>query len=138
MLDINKIYCGNCEDILLSIDSNSIDLIVTSPPYDTIRDYKGFTFNFNNISTQLFRVLTEGGVLVWVVNDETIDGSESTTSFKSVIHFKDEVGFKLHDTMIYEKNSPSFPARKTGNRYSQIFEFMFVLSKGKPKTHNLL
>lgn len=120
-----------------SISSNSIDMVLSSPPYDKIRDYQGFVFPFEDIAKELFRILKPGGVVVWVINDQVINRSESGTSFRHVLYFMD-CGFKLHDTMIYEKNGTSFPASRKGNRYTQIFEFMFVLSKGKPKTHNLI
>jgi site-specific DNA-methyltransferase (adenine-specific) len=114
-----------------------IDMTISSPPYDNIRDYKGFKFPFEKIAKELYRVTKEGGVVVWVVNDQVIKGSESGTSFRQALYFM-EVGFRLHDTMIFEKNGSAFPASRTGNRYTQIFEYMFVFSKGKPKTHNLI
>lgn len=114
-----------------------IDLTISSPPYDKIRDYKGFKFPFEEIAKELYRVTKEGGVVVWVVNDQVIKGTESGTSFRQALYFM-EVGFRLHDTMIFEKNGSAFPASRTGNRYTQIFEYMFVFSKGKPKTHNII
>lgn len=109
-----------------------IDLTVTSPPYDNLRDYKGYSFDFEKVEAQLYRVTKEGGVIVWVVGDATIEGSESGTSFKQALHFV-ELGLRLHDTMIWEKESFRNPAN---GRYHQTFEYMFVLSKGKPKTFN--
>ena len=117
-----------------SIDENSIDLIVTSPPYDNLRKYKGYSFDFEKIAKELFRVIKDGGVMVWVVSDQTVNGSESGTSFKQALFFK-EIGFNLHDTMIYAKTNP---IPQNHNRYEQCFEYMFVLSKGKPKTFNPL
>lgn len=112
-----------------------IDLTVTSPPYDGLRDYNGYSFDFESIAKELYRVTKEGGVVVWNVNDSTINGSESLTSFKQAIYFVEVCGFKLHDTMIYEKNSMSMPDK---NRYYNCFEYMFVFSKGSPKTTNLI
>lgn len=135
MLKANKIYCGNCADMLKLLDNKCIDLTVTSPPYDGLRSYDGYIFDFDTFKTvaqELYRVTKEGGVVVWVVGDEVRDGSETGTSFRQALYFKD-IGFNIHDTMIYEKNSSTFPARKDGNRYTQIFEYMFVFSKGKPK-----
>lgn len=120
----------NCLSGLSLLDSNSIDLTVTSPPYDNLRKYKGYSFDFENIVKELFRVTKDGGIVVWIVGDSTANGSESGTSFKQALFFK-ECGFKLHDTMIYEKNSSSFPASRTSKRYTQIFEYMFVFCKGK-------
>ena len=114
------------------MDSESIDLTVTSPPYDDLRTYNGYSFDFESIAKELYRVTKLGGGIVWVVGDQTKNGSESGTSFKQALYFK-EIGFNLHDTMIYEKNSSTYPASVSGNRYSQIFEYMFVFSKGKPK-----
>lgn len=74
---------------------------------------------------------------MWVVGDATIKGSETGTSLRQALYFMD-CGFNLHDTMIYEKNSSTFPARVTSSRYSQIFEYMFVFSKGNPKSASLI
>ena len=137
---VNKILCGACQEVLASLKEECVDLTVTSPPYDNIRDYKGYSFeeeDFRAIVSQLFRVTKKGGVVVWIVGDATMNGSESGTSFRQALGFM-EGGFKLHDTMIYEKNTSSFPARRTGKRYTQIFEYMFVFCKGKIKTGNLI
>lgn len=135
---INQIIQGDSAVELKKLPSNYVDLTVTSPPYDDLRSYDGgYSFDFETIAKELYRVTKDKGVIVWVVGDAVIKGSESGTSFKQALFFK-EVGFSLHDTMIYEKNGCSFPARRNGNRYSQIFEFMFVFSKGKPKSANLL
>jgi site-specific DNA-methyltransferase (adenine-specific) len=106
-----------------------VNLTVTSPPYDDLREYEGYEFDFPDIASELYRVTNQNGMLVWVVGDATITGGETGSSFKQALHFM-ELGFKLHDTMIYEKNSSTFPAKRTGNRYTQIFEYMFVLAKG--------
>lgn len=134
MIELNKIYCENCLDTLKRMPNCLIDLTVTSPPYDKLRDYKGFKFPFKHIARHLYRVTKLGGVVVWVVNDATVNGSETGTSFTQALFFK-ECGFRLHDTMIYEKNGSSYPAT---NKYYQIFEFMFILSKDKPKTFNAI
>lgn len=134
---MNKLICGDNLEVMKSMIDNSIDLTVTSPPYDNIRSYNGYSFDFENVAKELYRITKQGGVVVWVVGDSTVNGSESGTSFRQALYFM-ECGFKLHDTMIYEKNTSSFPARRNGNRYTQIFEYMFVFSKGKPKTHNLI
>lgn len=133
MLELNKIHHGDCLELMKDIPDNIIDLTVTSPPYDNLRTYNGFSFDFENVAKELYRVTKPGGVVVWVVGDATIKGSETGTSFKQALYFK-EIGFNLHDTMIYKKHSP-FPPN---TRYWQTFEYMFVLSKGKPKTFNPL
>ena len=130
----NKIYNGDSIELMKELEDNTIDLTVTSPPYDNLRDYNGFKFNFEEVAKQLFRVTKDGGVVVWIVSDSTIKGSESGTSFKQALYFK-ELGFNLHDTMIYAKNNP-IPL--THKRYEQQFEYMFIFSKGKPKTFNPL
>ena len=129
-----QIFNENCLDTMRRMPDNHIDLTVTSPPYDNLRDYKGYTFPFEDIAKELFRVTKQRGVLVWVVGDATVNGSESGTSFKQALFFM-QLGFSLHDTMIYEKNGPSYPAQ---DKYYQIFEYMFVFAKGKPKTYNPL
>ncbi len=120
----------DCLEGLKLLDDNCIDLTVTSPPYDDLRKYNN-NFDFKNVVKQLFRVTKDGGVVVWIVADKTKNGSESGTSFGQALFFK-EIGFSLHDTMIYMSDKPPL----THNRYEQKFEYMFVLSKGKPKTFN--
>jgi site-specific DNA-methyltransferase (adenine-specific) len=134
---INKIFVENCLDTMGRMPDGFVDLIVTSPPYDDLRTYNGYSFDFESIAEELFRVLKQGGILVWVVGDATKNGSESGTSFRQALFFM-QLGFRLHDTMIFEKNSSTYPASANGVRYSQIFEYMFVFSKGKPKTANLI
>jgi len=129
---INKIICGDCLDVMKKIPDNFIDLTLTSPPYDNLRKYTGYSFNFEPIASQLFRIIKNGGVLIWVVGDQTINGSESGTSFRQALYFK-EIGFNLHDTMIYQKRNY---VPLTHRRYEQSFEYMFILSKGKPNTFN--
>jgi site-specific DNA-methyltransferase (adenine-specific) len=128
-----KIYCDdNVVFMQNDIDANSIDLTVTSPPYDGLRTYNGFVFDFESVALELYRITKDGGIVVWVVNDGTEKGSETGTSFKQALFFK-EIGFNIHDTMIWEK--PHF-ANPSSNRCHQVFEYMFVFSKGKPKTFN--
>ena len=128
----------DCINGMKLLDDNSIDLTVTSPPYDNLRTYgKNVDKTWGEhiwkpVIKELYRIIKKGGVVVWIVNDATINGSETGTSFKQALYFK-EVGFNLHDTMIYAKNNP-IPL--THNRYEQQFEYMFVFSKGKPKTFN--
>lgn len=130
----STLFCGNSKDILGQIPSTSVDMVLTSPPYDDMRAYnnqEAFTFDdFKIIANGLARVLKNGGVIVWVVGDAVIKGSESGTSFKQALYFK-EIGLNLHDTMIYQKSGFNFPML---NRYQQIFEYMFIFSKGGPKT----
>jgi DNA modification methylase len=139
---MNQIILSNCIEGMKTLEDEVIDLCVTSPPYDNLRSYNdssSWNFEtFKGVAEQLYRVMKIGGVVVWVVGDATVKGGETGSSFRQCLHFMD-LGFVLHDTMIYEKNGSPFPARRDGNRYSQIFEYMFVLSKKtKPKTSNLL
>jgi len=129
-MDFNDIYCGDCIELMCELPSCSIALVITSPPYDNLRKYDGYSFDAVSTINELYRVMGENGIVVWVVGDATISGSETGTSFKQALMFMD-AGFKLHDTMIYLKNSCTFPARANSNRYSQIFEYMFVFAKGK-------
>lgn len=132
--NLNEVYCGDAAELLKGLPENSIDLTVTSPPYDNLREYDGYRFDSEEISKQLWRVTKAGGVVVWIVADETKDGSETGTSFSQALRFK-SLGFNL-ETMIYEQAGTG--AKGSVNLYWQAFEFMFVLSKGKMKTVNLL
>jgi site-specific DNA-methyltransferase (adenine-specific) len=134
---MDVITCGDCKTVLATYPDECVDLTVTSPPYDDLRDYKGYSLSIQEVISQLFRVTKKGGIVVWIVGDATVKGSETGTSFRQALQFV-EAGFRLHDTMIYEKNTSSFPARRNGNRYTQIFEYMFVFSKGAPKSVSLL
>jgi len=133
-MEIDNIYNMDCLDGMKQMEAESVDLTVTSPPYDNLRTYNGYCFDFENIARELYRVTKQGGVVVWVVNDATIDGNETGTSFRQALFFKD-IGFNLFDTMIYEKAGSDAPHP---NRYFNVFEFMFVFSKGKIKTTNIL
>ena len=124
-----KIFHGDCLKIMPELES--VDLAITSPPYDDTREYGGYVFDYKKTIEKLYSETKTGGIVVWVVGDATIKGSETGTSFKQALYFK-ETGFNLHDTMIYEKDTPP----KTHNRYEQHFEYMFIFSKGKPKTFN--
>ncbi len=137
MIELNRIYNEDCLEGMKRIPDGFVDLTVTSPPYDNLRTYNGnieqWSFEkFQAIAKELYRVTADGGVVVWVVGDATIKGSETGTSFRQALYFMD-VGFNLHDTMIYAKNNP-MPVNS--NRYYPCFEYMFVFSKGKPRTFN--
>ena len=134
MLELNKIHNMDCIDGMKMLDDNSVDLVVTSPPYDNLREYNGYSFDFEATAQQLFRVVKDGGVVVWVVGDATINGSETGTSFKQAIFFK-EIGFNLHDTMIWNKGGFS-AVGSLATRYAPVFEYMFVFTKGKIANFN--
>lgn len=134
-MELNKIYHGDCFEVMKEIRDNHIDLTVTSPPYDNLRTYNGFSFDFERIAKELYRITKVGGVVVWVVGDATIKNDETGSSFKQALYFK-EIGFNLLDTMIYLKQNPQ--PLNTKKRYNPSFEYMFVFSKGNPKTINLL
>ena len=133
MIEINKNYNESNLETMAKMPDCFIDLTVTSPPYDNLRDYKGYSFNFEDIAKELYRVTKEGGVVVWVVGDATVNGSETGTSFRQALYFK-EIGFNLHDTMIYQKIS--YMPNKKAKRYDSLFEYMFIFSKCQPKTFN--
>lgn len=134
-MELNKIYCMDCLEGMKSMENDSIDLTVTSPPYDNLRKYNGYSFDFENVAKELYRVTKKGGVVVWIVGDATIKGSETGTSFRQALFFK-EIGFNLHDTMIWDKQNCSSVGSL--NRYENTFEYMFILSKGKPKVANII
>lgn len=131
---MNKILTGNNVEILRGFDAESVDLTVTSPPYDNLRNYKGYEFDFEGLAGELYRVTKPGGIVVWIVGDATVKGDETGTSFKQALFFK-EIGFNLHDTMIFAKKVAPF-YNPNSLRYKQAFEYMFVLSKGRVKTYN--
>jgi len=131
MIEINRNYNESNLETIAKMPDCFVDLTVTSPPYDGLRTYNGYSFPFDEIAKELYRVTKQGGVVVWVVDDATVKGSETLTSFKQALFFKD-IGFNVHDTMIYQTNKPPM----NDNRYQKEFEFMFIFSKGKPKTFN--
>ncbi len=131
-VETNKIYATDCVELMKKMDENYVDLTVTSPPYDNLRSYNGYDFDFENIAKQLYRITKEGGVVVWVVGKKIEKGNILPTPFKQAIFFQ-EVGFNLHDIMIFKKKNTPF---MRSNAYTNGFEFMFILSKGKPKTFN--
>ena len=137
-MGIDKIFNMDCIEGLRKLPENCIDLTVTSPPYDNLRSYGGLASwdgdFFCQVAAELMRVSKPGGVIVWIVSDATIKGSETGSSFKQALAFMEQ-GFRLHDTMIYHKNGFSYPET---TRYYPAFEYMFVFSVGKPKTVNLI
>lgn len=132
-MELNVIYNSDCLLGLKKLPDSYVDLTVTSPPYDNLRSYNGYSFDFESVAKELYRVTKPGGVVVWIVGDATIKGNETGTSFKQVLYFKD-IGFNLHDTMIWQKISPF----QHKNRYIQSFEYMFILTKGFRKRANLI
>ena len=130
MIDFNNIYCAECVEFMNNkMDEESVDLTVTSPPYDNLRNYNGYSFDYVTVAKALYRVTKKGGVVVWVVGDKIVKGNKTLTSFKHALAFQ-EVGFNVHDVMIYKKKNTPF---MRSNAYTNCFEFMFVFSKGKPK-----
>ncbi|MBP6755781.1 MAG: site-specific DNA-methyltransferase [Bacteroidia bacterium] len=132
--NINNIYNIDCVEGMKKMPNSSIDLVVTSPPYDDLRNYNGYTFDYQSIAKELYRIMKDGGVVVWVVGDKIKDGNKSLTSFKQSLFFQ-EIGFNVHDVMIYQKKNTPF---MRSNAYTNCYEFMFIFSKGKPKTFNPL
>lgn len=130
--EVNSIYAVECVEAMAQMPEECIDLVVTSPPYENQRVYLGFKFSYREVIEGLYRVMKSGGVVVWVVGDVTDKGTESLESFRQALYAK-EVGFRQHDTMIYAKHNY---VPLTHNRYEQAFEYMFVWSKGRPKTFN--
>ncbi len=128
-MEINQGYVADCVDFMWGMKPDYIDLTLTSPPYDELRNYKGYSFNFEAIATELFRVTKPGEIVVWVVGDK-INGGRTLTSFRQGIFFQ-EIGFDMHDVMIYRKKNTPF---MRSNAYTNAYEFMFIPSKGKPKT----
>ncbi len=132
-MQVGTIYSENCIETLRRMDDDLIDMTITSPPYDDLREYNGYVLPVDEIARLLFEKTKPGGVVIWVVGDRTLNGNESLSSFRQAITFQ-ESGFNVHDTMIYAKNNP-IPS-DCGKRYRQCFEYMFCFSKGQPKTFN--
>jgi site-specific DNA-methyltransferase (adenine-specific) len=132
---INKIFNENCLDTMAKMPDCFIDLTITSPPYDNLRQYNGYSFQFEDIAKELYRVTKNGGVVVWIVGDATIKGCETLTSFKQALFFN-EIGFSVFDTMIYFKSGCG--ASGSNKSYLQSFEYMFILTKGSINTTNLI
>lgn len=134
-MELNQIYCGECSELMKNIPDESVHMVLTSPPYSGLRKYNGYVFDFEAIAEQIKRVLVPGGVVVWVVGDQTTKDGECGTSFRQALHFQ-KIGFNIHDTMIYKKNAIPYPDTK---RYYACFEYMFVFSKGgEPRVFNPL
>ncbi len=134
-MEFGKIYHENCIETLARMQDDMIDMTITSPPYDDLRNYNGYHFPVEEIAASLFNKTKRGGVVIWVVADRTINGNETLTSFRHALTFQ-EAGFRVHDTMIYAKKNP-IPS-DCGKRYRQAFEYMFCFSKGQPTTFNPL
>lgn len=134
MKELNQIYNEDCLLTMDQLEPESIDMILTSPPYGELRNYNGYSFDFKKTARLLWKVIKQGGVVIWVVNDQTKKGTETGESFRQALYFKD-LGFNLHDTMLYHKVNY---VPLTHRRYEQCFEYMFCFSKGKPKTFNPL
>ncbi len=132
-MQFGTIYHENCIETLQRMDDDLIDMTITSPPYDDLREYNGYVFPVAEIAKLLYQKTKPGGVVIWVVGDRTLNGNETLSSFRQAIAFR-EAGFNVHDTMIYAKNNP-IPS-DCGKRYRQCFEYMFCFSKGTPKTFN--
>ena len=132
---LNNFYALDCVYFMRTqLQDKSIDMVLTSPPYDDLRNYNGYAFDFEKIANELYRVLKKGGVVVWVVGDKIKNGNKSLTSFKQALYFQ-QIGFNMHDVMIYAKKNTPF---MRSNAYTNGYEYMFILSKGKPKTFNPL
>ena len=132
--EIDDIYNIDCVEGMQRLPENSVDLVVTSPPYDNLRNYNGYEFDFESVAKSLYRVMKDTGIIVWVVGDKIINGNKTLTSFKQCLYFQ-EIGFKVHDVMIYKKKNTPF---MRSNAYTNCFEFMFVFSKGRVETFNPL
>lgn len=133
-VELNHVYCQDCVSFMKRLGEECIDLTITSPPYDDLRNYNGYSFDCDSIAEGLFRVTRPGGVVVWVVGDKTVKGNKTLTSFKQALVFQ-KLGFNVHDVMIYKKKNTPF---MRSNAYTNCFEYMFIFSKGSPKTFHPL
>lgn len=132
VLQINKIYNMDCLEGIAQIHDSSIQITCSSPPYQKVRDYHGYSFNFEKTADELYRITSDGGVVCWIIGDSVEKGSETLEPFRQALYFK-SIGFFIHDTMIYQKRNFSHPEK---NRYHSVFEYVFIITKGKLKTFN--
>ncbi len=141
MIEFNKVHNMSCVDGMRSMEDCSVEMVCTSPPYDDLRTYNDsskWDFEvFKSVAVEIVRVLKDGGVVMWNVGDATVNGGETGSSFRQALYFMD-LGLRLHDTMIYEKTGIAFASGPKSLRYSQCFEYCFILSKGKPSTVNII
>lgn len=131
----SDLLCGDCVHLMKEMPTSSVDLVVTSPPYDNLRTYNGYSCDFAACAQEISRLLVPGGVVVWIVADATINGSKTGTSFRQALFFRDECGLNLHDTMIWNKGGFTAVGSLV-SRYAPVFEYMFIFSKGKPRVFN--
>lgn len=135
MIKLNSIHCAECTEIINQLDDDSIDLLLTSPPYDDVIKFKDAKFDYKKVINSFYRIMKPGGVIVWVMNDGTENYGETGSSFRHALCFQEQ-GFTIHDTMIFLKDPMQWhPNRR---RYKQAFQYMFIFSKGRPKTHNII
>jgi DNA modification methylase len=128
-------YLSDCLEVMKKLPDECVNLTITSPPYDNMRDYNGYSFPFEEIANELYRITTDGGVLVWNVFDQKTNGGYSLTSFKQVMYFVEKCGFKLDSNIIWDKGTFAAPNSKA---YHSVYEYVFILTKGKMKTFNPL
>tara|TARA_R100001460_G_scaffold28040_1_gene56250 strand:+ start:457 stop:1221 length:765 start_codon:yes stop_codon:yes gene_type:complete len=134
-MKVNKIYNENCLETMSRMRDGFIDLTVTSPPYDNLRTYNGYSFDFESIAKELYRVTKDGGVVVWIVGDKRVNGDKTLTHFKQALNFQ-SIGFKVLDVMVWKKSNPMPFIQK--DQYTPSYELMLILTKGKLKTFNAL
>jgi site-specific DNA-methyltransferase (adenine-specific) len=127
-LSLNRIYCTDCVEGMKQIPGSSIDLVVTSPPYDSIRNYNGFTFDLHATGQGIHRVLRDGGIAAMVLQDQTSNFGKSLTSFRTVLDWCDNIGFKLFECVIYRKYGPEGAWWR--NRFRVDHEYMPIFLKG--------
>jgi DNA modification methylase len=126
---INKTHCAESSVALKKLPDNCIDIVVTSPPYDRIRDYNGFECNLHNIGEQLSRVLKDGGIIVMVIQDQTKDFGKSLTTFRTILDWCDNFNLKLFETVIYKKHGAE--GAWWTKRFRVDHEYIPVFLKGK-------
>ncbi len=126
---INSIICGDCVDVMKKMPSNSIDLVVTSPPYDSVRKYNGFSYDLHKTGEELFRILKDGGIIAMVIQDQTKNFGKSLTSFRTVVDWVDNIGFKLFETVIYRKHGTE--GAWWTHRFRVDHEYMPIFIKGE-------
>ena len=131
----DKLIVGDCLNIMKKIEENTFDLIVFSPPYDSLRKYNDYTFDLKKTGEQIFRVLKDGCLCAMVIQDQTKNFGKSLTSFRTAVDWVDRIGFKLFETVIYRKHG--IEGAWWNKRFRVDHEYIHLFLKGeKPRYFN--
>ena len=128
-IQVNKIICEDNITYLKTLPDECIDFVITSPPYDALRDYNGYKLDLHGLGVELLRVLKDGGICVMVIQDSTRDFAKSLTSFRTIVDWCDNIGFRLFECNIYNRQGTEGAWWK--KRFRVDHEYMPIFLKGK-------